>query len=297
MLNQQQQHQSADDFISWKYRYVRAFTASSNIVANPQYKKLIDNVQSIAIVAIGIPDGLSLLQWSTATQSMRNRLNVFSQETLSEKFLQTIDESYGDEVYPVMRLVSPVAIIDGTFSSREQRELLKLPLDNFYTIVGKTIPPADGSSSSYAGVSGGEFVEYRYLQQRQFYPTLAWDPSTGYLYKFVMPNKKIRNRPIKCLIMPENFVRTDVNTGYWNFDGLIFHVFARNCTLVGGRYESEDLPYITSISNEDPRTISIITSFLSKIGMHKIESTAVNQVYAIDRYLTVVVGSLNNLAL
>lgn len=97
--------------------------------------------------------------------------------------------------------------------------------------------------------------------------------------------------------MPENFVRTGADTGYWNFDGLIFNVFARNCTLVGGEYRTEDLPYVTSISSEDPRTLSIITSFLSKIGMHKIESTAVNQIYAIDRYLTVVVGSLNNLAL
>lgn len=273
-----------DDFIIWPYRYARELTASSNIIANPQYKKLVDNVRSVAIVVAGIPDGLSLLHMSKIKPTMITRLNVFAQEALSEKFLQSVDESYGEDAYPLMRLISPVA------SNITAAGQVSLPPENFYAITNKIRPP---EAKDQTAIYGGEFVEYRYLQQRQFYPTLAWDQSTGNTYRFAMPEK---HKSITCLIMPENFTRTAVDRGYWDFNGLVFLVFAKNCTLVGGRF-GDDSNVITSISSEDPRALSIVTNFLSKIGMHKIESTAINQIYAVDKYLTVVVGSLNNLAL
>lgn len=270
-----------NEFILWPYRYVRDFVPSSNVLANPQYKTIVDNVKSITIVVAAIPDGLSLLHLSKIDDSMITRLNVFAREPLDGRFLKSVDDSYGDTFYPITHLISSVASAIST-----------LPLENFYGISKKAITPEDAVIDSYAG--NGELVEYRYLQQRQFKPVLMWDPTTGSIYRFVMPPYK--HETVRCIIMPVNFIRTSTNRGYWNFDGLIINVFARNCTLVGGS-PGDDLEVVTSISNDDPRTLAIITSFLSKIGMHKIESTAINQIYSIDRFMTVVVGSLNNLSL
>lgn len=277
-----------NDFILWPFRYIREFVPTSNVLTNPQYKNIVDNVQIVPIVVTAIPDGMSLTQLHRIDSTMITRLNIFAREALSDKFLTSIDELYGDGFYPLTKLYSPVAFTDNNDP---------LPYENFYAVVNKPIAPQQNDFID-TRVFGGEFVEYRYLQQRQFFPTLVWDQSTRAIYKFVMPNKELANQPVVGLIMPENFTRTGLNSGYWNFNGLIFSVFARNCILVGGNLANkQDSQFITSINNEDPRTVSTITNFLSKIGMHKIESTAVNQIYASDKYLTVVIGSLNNLAL
>lgn len=272
-----------NEFILWPYRYIRRFVPSSTVRKNPQYKTIVDNVKSITIVVAAIPDGMSLLQLSKINDSMIMRLNVFAREPLEDKFLNSVDDSYGDTFYPIVGLLSSVA-----------SAIYTLPVENFYAISRKAILP-DGvaldMADAYAGA--GELVEYRYLQQRQFKPIIIWDPNNGNIYRFAMPRN---NKTTRCIIMPENFIRIAVDRGYWNFDGLIIHVFARDCTLVGGSL-GMDSQSITSISNDDPRTLAIITSFLSKIGMHKIESTAINQIYSIDKYMTVVVGSLNNLNL
>ena len=272
-----------NEFILWPYRYVRELVPSSNVRASPQHKTLVDNVQSITIVVAAIPEGMSLLQLTQIDSSMLTRLNVFAREPLDERFLKSVDDSYGDSFYPITRLTAVIA--SATYT---------LPLENFYAVANRAITPESvsaGASVVDAYTGNGELVEYRYLQQRQFKPTLLWDPLLGSIYRFVMPQKCLR-----CIIMPENFIRTSVNRGYWDFDGLIIYAFARNCTLVGGT-PGEDSQLITSLSNDDPRTLAIITNFLSKIGMHKIESTAINQIYSIDRFMTIVVGSLNNLAL
>lgn len=275
--------QAPAEFISWPFRYVRSLTASSNTIKMPQYKKLVDNTQSLSVVIAGIPDGLSLLELTNNNKNKIARLNVFSMVSLTEKFLQAVDESYGDEDLPIVSFNTPCSTtIDKTTG------VLEIPHLNFYTIMNKAIPP-DGVS-----ICVGEMVEYRYLQQRHLYPTLVWDPDTQNLFRFSMPPGQ---RLVRCIIMPNNFIRTSTTMGYWNFDGLIFYVFAKNCFLVGGQYTNIDLPYITAISTEDSRTLSIITNFFSKIGMHKIESTSINQIYAIDKYLTVIVGSLDNLSL
>lgn len=280
MASQQSTVVALNEFILWPYRYVREFVPSSNVLAKPQYKTIVDNVQSITIVVVAIPDGLSLLQLSKIDASMITRLNVFARERLDERFLKSVDDSYGDTFYPITRLVSPLA---STPSSP--------PIENFYAVSRKAITPDGASVDAYAG--SGELVEYRYLQQRQFRPVLIWDPTVGSIYRFALP---IKHKTIRCVIMPGNFIRTAINRGYWNFNGLIVNVFARNCTLVGGLHGT-DPQVVTSISNDDPRTLSTITNFLSKIGMHKIESTAINQIYSIDKFMTVVVGSLNNLSL
>lgn len=267
------------EFILWPYRYVRELTPSSNILTSPQYKTIVDNMTSVTIVVAAIPDGMSLLQLSKIDDSMISRLNIFAHEPLDDRFLKTVDDSYGHAFYPITRLASPVASAIST-----------LPLENFYAISTKAIAPG-GASDVYCG--SGELVEYRYLQQRQFKPAIMWDPVIGDIYRFVMPHK---HKIIRCIIMPANFIRTSYNSGYWNFDDLIVNVFARNCTLVGGS-PGTDSHIVTSISNDDPRTLATITNFLSKIGMHKIESTEINQIYSIDRFMTVVVGTLNNLSL
>lgn len=280
MSSQQSNIVAMSEYILWPYRYVREFVPSGNVLANPQYKTIVDNVKSITIVVAAIPDGLSLLQLLKINKSTITRLNVFAREPLDDRFLKSVDDSYGDTFYPINRLLSPVS-----------SAIYTLPLENFYAIFNKAITPNTIATDTFAG--NGELVEYRYLQQRQFKPVLMWDPVVGNIYRFVMPHK---HKTIRCIIMPSNFIRTAINRGYWNFDGLIIYVFARNCTLVGGQ-PGTDSQVVTSISTDDPRTLATITNFLSKIGMHKIESTAINQIYSIDRFMTVVVGSLNNLSL
>lgn len=270
---------STNEFILWPYRYVREFVPSSNVLASPQYKTIVDNVKSITIVVAAIPDGLSLLELSKIDNSMIKRLNIFTREPLDYRFLKSVDDSYGDTFYPITRLLSPVA-----------SDIYTIPPENFYSIANKAIASEDATNAYYGC---GELVEYRYLQQRHFRPVLVWDSSIGNIYRFVMPRTY---KTIRCIIMPANFIRTSVKSGYWDFDGLIVNVFARNCTLVGGT-PGPDSQVITSISNDDPRTLATVTNFLSKIGMHKIESTAINQICSIDRFMTVVVGSLNNLSL
>lgn len=281
-------------FYQRKYRYARPFTAACIITDKPLTKKIINNQKTIEVDVFGIPDGVKLTSArSTTDHEMKcPRLNIFSDVPLPEIFQETIDGTFGHRPYPLPFFMNPTA----------QTPLDVLPIKNFYTLVNR--PQVSDPYNPQSSIAIGDYIGYRYLQQRHTHPTIYWDGQN--IYPFVYPHKILKEKITTVLIMPENFVQTSLYTGFFNFNNLIYNVFSKYPLSSGKLKQFYDLNDITRrpenfsvtlIRAKDSRTYNNVALFLSKIGLHNIVSNDTNQIYAADKYLTVVVGSLADIAL
>lgn len=234
-----------------------------------QQQRLIE-LNSIANVSIsGVPDGISP-QANEALMSKNSilRLYIFSDRPLSEETLSTIDSFYGKEHYPVL--------LCDTANMRLQNEY---PKNNFYMCQG--VPSL---------VS--EFVEYRYLQQRHTQSNICYDQQTGDVYKLVLPF-----RPLLVIVMPKNFVRTGLKSGYFRFENnLIVRVYSR-FILSSPYFDGNDSGETTVFNLERATLKSAVEKFMGRLGVHRIDSHTREHIYGYDKFLTMVVGSVANILL
>lgn len=234
----------------------------------------------INVNVTGIPDGISPLANEATTPIINSqhlkRLYVFSDTQLDDSILSKIDNLYGKNHYPIITAQIPYG----------RKPLGVYPNTNFYLCHG---PPTVVSN----------FTEYRYVQQRHVPANCALDISTGDLYRLTLPHKVLI-----VIVMPENFVQTGRRSGYFRFDNnLIVQVISKypmassNFSPIEQQRDIVPYPEVSQISTYDDRLRTMIEQFFTRMGMHKIvlSSESNNQIYAYDKYMTLVAGIVDNI--
>lgn len=232
-------------------------------------RTIIMNNEPYVITITGIPDGVSpLANEAVISTTCLMRLYIFSDKALPDESLQSIDALYGRKPYPIV------------FTQIVRQRLDTYPSNNFYMC----------KESPASSVS--EYVEYRYLQNRHQISTIAYDNNSGTVTQMVLPK-----RPMLVLIMPDNFVRNSLRSGYFRFDNnIIVRVFSKYL-LASTQIDTQDDGSVTLFTTSNEKISNIVESFFSRLGIHRIASNSPNHIYGYDKYITLVVGSIANIAL
>lgn len=247
-----------------QYQYPREY--ETNITFDRK-DLTVDGISFTNITITGIPDGVSpIANEALIEKNTVRRLYIFSDTPLNEQYLDTLDKFYGKVPYKI------------TVCSMPNTVLASYPKNNFYLTNG---PPSSIS----------DFVEYRYLMHRHFITNIAFDGNSNAVYRLVLPE-----RPLLVIIMPRNFIRTGLKTGYFRFENnIIIRVYSRY--LLSSEIFDEDTKEITSFSMHNVRLKLVIEKLFGRFGMHKIVSNSDNQLYGYDKFMTMVVGSVANVVL
>lgn len=226
-----------------------------------------DGIAFTNITITGIPDGVSpLANDALVEKGSLRRLYIFSDTPLNEKYMHSVDQFYGRDHYAI------------TVGAMANTVVESIPNTNFYMSAG---PPS----------SVTDFVEYRYMAQRHLLTNVYVDSSTNELYKLVLPE-----RPLLVIIMPSNFIRTGMKTGYFRYaSNLIIRVYSKY--ILSSTLFEEDTNEVTKFNSYNSQLKSMAELQLSRCGMHKIVSSRNDQIYGYDKYMTMVVGSISNLVL
>lgn len=246
------------------YRYPRDFKTD---VTFDRKDLTLDGIQFTNITITGIPEGVSPLANEALIESgTPRRLYIISNTPLDTQYLDTIDKFYGKTPYPIR------------YCRAANTYLKSYPKNNFYM--------SDGVPSLVSN-----FVEYRYLNERHLISNIAYDPNTSAVYKLVLPE-----RPLLVIIMPSNFLRTGLKTGYFRFENnLIIRVYSKY--ILSSNEFVDDSNEITSFTVDNLKLKTTIEQFFGRLGMHKIISNSDNQIYAYDKFMTLVAGSVANIIL
>lgn len=249
------------------FRYARPFETD---VTYDSKQVTLNGIDYANVVITGIPDGVSPdANEAVIKRRTPRRLYILSDRALDLADIEVIDGFYGKRSLPMPSATTVCGRIATT----------ACPRNNFYSV--------DGTPNVTA-----RLVEYRYVQRRHQPANIAWDSTTGNVYRLVPPS----NAAMLVLVMPENFVRTSLKRGYFRLENdLIVRVYSR--FVLSAATLEPDNELISVINTDDARLMSVIRAFFVRLGMHKIVSTAINQIYAYDRYLTLAVGSISNIVL
>lgn len=247
------------------YKYPREWQTDVKF----ERRTIIMNSEAYAITITGIPDGVSpIANEAIVHPKSLMRLYIFSDKALSEENLQSIDTLYGRKPYPIV------------FTQVVRQRLETYPSNNFYM--------CKGSQSS----SISEYVEYRYLQMRHQISTIAYESNTGIITQMVLPK-----RPMLVIIMPDNFIRNSLRSGYFRFDNnIIVRVFSKYL-LASSQIDTQDDGSVTVFTTSNEKITNIVENFFGRLGIHRITSNSPNHIYGYDKYITLVVGSVANIAL
>lgn len=263
----------------YRYRYPRPYSTKLNDAGVT--KSLTDNgVEYKEIYAIGIPDGVSPITNVTLVPADTiRRLVIYSDSLLSEDELQVLDNSYKHDPYPILYFDAPINVSPLANGS--------VPVSNFL------LTQDESSDGGYDLIPStlSRFIEYRYFDRRHQPANILFDSRSGTVFRFVPPD-----RSTLVIVMPKNFVRTSLYTGYFLYqDNLIINVYSKyllSCETTG-----RDHRLYSVISTENPKYMALFKHIFAKLGMHRISSLNSDQIYAYDRYMTVVIGNIANISL
>lgn len=246
------------------YKYPREYQTDISF----EKRTIIVNNEAHTVTITGIPDGVSpLANEAIVPNASLKRLYIFADKQLNDDVLQAIDSIYGRKPYPII------------YTRIVRQRLGVYPSNNFYMSRG----PLNSIS---------DYVEYRYLQNRHQIANIAYDNETLSIYQMVLPK-----RPLLVIIMPENFVRTGLKTGYFKFENnIIVRVFSQYL-LAATQTDANDDGAVTAFTIDNDKVSSIVECFFSRLGIHKISSNSSNHIYGYDKYITFVVGSISNILL
>jgi hypothetical protein len=254
---------------SYDYYYARAY--QTDVVG--ENRSLTNDANTYTNVMItGVPDGVSpIANEAMIMRDSPRRLYIYSNKPLDESYLATIDDFYGRAPFPIATAQTPCGQLSG------------LPRNNFYLV-------ADGPPTCVS-----DLVEYRYLQQRHQITNIAYDSGSGKIYKYVPPPM---HEHLMVIVMPKNFIRTNLKCGYFRFDnGLIIRVFS-NHILSSELYDNNDSNETTRLDRGQQMLLLALRRLFNTLGMTQIvETNKGKTLYAYDNHLTMVVGSLSNIML
>lgn len=254
----------SNSFNKGAFKYARAFEG-------PVSSKKIDfssssgEVTSVCIT--GIPDGVDpAANECLIRKGTKRRLYIFASQSLSEVDLKHLEDFYGKVPYPL-------------FKGKPFSRLTSYPQDcNFFLL-----PSAPLSMTS-------QCVEYRLFALRSMKSNMVYNESQGLVYKVAFPF-----RSLLAIVMPRNFVCTNLKSGYFVFpENIIMRVYSKYI-LSGFKSDATNLNGLVSdITSVNARFRSVISRFFTNYGFHNIVD-AERQIYAHDKYMTLVVGEISNI--
>lgn len=185
------------------------------------------NTNLINITVTGVPDGVSpLVDQALIKNDAARRLYVFSDRELDEDQLTLIDTFYGKRPYPNFRCNILTKTTRLNAYPKHNFVMRNEPTQNILELIdnGQIHPDEDitnpqvmvqidnNDDENGCPTVSCSYVEYRYLQQRHLMANICFNPYTGDVYRLVLPE-----RPLLCIIMPENFIRTGAKEGILSF--------------------------------------------------------------------------------
>jgi len=246
------------------YKYPREYTTNIKY----ETKQLLLNGRNLVNITIThIPEGVSpLANEAVIEENTPKRLHIYSDAPISESQLLELDRLYGRSRFPLQTMNYAIG------------QQITYPRNNFYLSSDNEVPNSTTT-----------FTEYRYLQKRNIKSNILYNNKTKQVYSLVLPE-----RTMLVIIMPANFVRTGLKSGYFNFDGnLIVRCYSRYI-LSSELYNSQDTGEVTVFNTRNKRLTNSIKSFFIRLGFHNVQSISDNHIFTFDKYLTFIVGSLNN---
>lgn len=247
-----------------RYKYARPYQTTIDY----DIKQLTsDGEKYIKIIISGVPDGVSPdANEALIKKGTIRRLYIFSNSPLHDNDIKTIDSFYGKLPYPLLTAINPCGIKKN------------IPNNNFYMC-----------EETPSVIS--HFIEYRYVQKRHQMSNIVYDSKSGLIYRIILPKK-----PMLIIIMPSNFIRTGPKMGYFQFsNNIIIRVYSKY--LLSAEIDEKDDELISIITTDETSLMQCLKSFFSRMGMHRIMSNSKNQLYAIDKYMTLIVGNVANISL
>lgn len=240
----------------------------------------------IKIYVFGIPVGVSPYANETLiTGNEPRRLYIFSDRPLSKHLREFVGAHHqhifggGNNESRVLDLVVPFAA------------KVTQPWCNFYV-------SGDANGNDYTS-----FVEYRYFRQRFTHATAFFNPNSGYVFRFVLPEEC--RAPI-ALIMPENYSPISPRRGYIAFGhGLIVHIFTTKHFMVsaekphsgnGGNVVKPSTFVVTDTQiMQTENMLDFVKNKFSKMGFLNMYAAGPRQLVAYDDLVTAVLGDYSNL--
>jgi len=230
---------------------------------------------AIKIYVLGIPIGVS--PYVNETLIVGNellRLYIFSDKPLSEKLIKIIESHHKGEKYDVLRLTIPSAQVTQ-------------PLCNFYTYDERHV-------NDYTS-----FIEYRYFRQRFTPANVIYNPNSGDMYRFVLPEEC--RAPI-AFIMPANYIAISPKRGFIIFQkGLIAHLFTKNFMISEKRVQATDSkitgPFVVTDTQimRTENMLNFVKDKFSKMGFLNMYTAGTRQLVAYDNFITAVLGDYSNI--
>lgn len=324
-----------------KFAYPRAFQTDGNQHTENRQLSVSDdasatnngnktNTAVVNITVTGVPDGVSpLANRALIPPNTTRRLYVFSDAELDTEQLDLIDTFYGRRPYPNFRCdmltkASTLAAYPkhNFYMRNDASEIIfDENVDNNGNRIVTTTAIID--SNSGCPTMSSSYIEYRHLQQRHMLANICFNPYIGAVYRLVLPE-----RPMLCIIMPQNFIRTGPKQGFFRFDNnLIVRVYSRflltaaqhdatssndaDTDFVAPMSPEEELQQsqqqhpqlqqpvveVTVFSVDNIKTQRMVRQLFGRFGLHKIDSFNSNHMFAYDKYLTMIVGSIANIEL
>ena len=252
------------DEVDYPFRYVR--------------ERYADNIQNQTISLTndaGLTDFYVLIKKNQVDEDNNEtfRIEYFSQKPLSDKTLDGLDVHLSSGYMPLTTLEHPCR----NYIHRE---------DNFFLALSEPIN------------SLTPLVEYRTLTQRAIPANRVQGFESKKVYRLV-PRPNVDRDLV--IIMPENFIRTSLNTGYFDYrqHQLIVKFYGKNCLFSGANSNERSLKDIPDSVVSNNRTVvkEAITSLFSRMGFNDVSSPQPNQFVASDKYILAVVGVTSNLDL
>lgn len=255
--------------ISYKYVYPRWYSKRDNV-----------NVNVYGIIPEGIPDGISLDANYAIIKDIENvklkRLIIYSEQQLTENYLRSLDSVFGQHQMPLWQLTgkSHAYIYD------------KIINFNFYTNLHL-------DQDDFSVVT--PVIEFRNFFFRHKIATVFVNRKGDKVYKLCLPKRVAR----LMIYMPENFYSYsfDNKRGFFKLNNdLIIQVFSRYPLTSQSNIvvSSNDNVLVTVYKNElRNEVLEIFTAF----GIANIDFSSPYRIIGYDKYVKLIVGSLDNLYL
>lgn len=236
----------------------------------------VDGTKNVTkIYVLGIPDGVSPYVNETLIIGDETlRLYIFSDKPLSEKLIKLIELHHKGEKYDVLTLTTASAQV-------------VQPLRSFYV-------HDERCAKDYTS-----YTEYRYFRQRFTPANVIYNPNSGNVYRFVLPEEC--RAPI-AFIMPANYIAISPKHGYIIFEkDLIIHMFTKHSMISEKQSPATDSRTTASFvvnNTQIMRTenmLNFVKDKFSKMGFLNTYTVSARQLVAYDDFITAVFGDYSNI--
>lgn len=229
--------------------------------------------KSKCVTLLGVPDGIYYRVDAALSINKFRRLYYCSNELLDNRDLYHLDTEFGKKIYP---------IINKSTTNFIPITSIRVGI-NFYLSFSDNFMECSNLS---------KFIEYKFLEYRNVI--------TNCFYTFT-ENGEIKSRNLilpknvaqLVLIMPENFQRTSLKSGFfrWN-NNLTLRIYSK-CILSGKNNIIQDDNLVSVIDTYDKISNNFLKSILFRLGFFKIYIFD-KKIIAEDNLLIAVIGDIDH---